>query len=305
MTCRIIRFPALRGPLPGVRNQLSAPWAMRLWPGLPASFSEQMASAAARGVLPVETPAPCGPWWQPQGYPWTEEQAAACLDELRRMADAALAGCPVESLSVGQARNARLHDEAQLRDAFARGGEDAARAAAEAAEQAREAQQSQRLLLWCWLQEERVAELAALSAACAGPDGALDTALGLDGDDDLSALPPEMRAPLAVDAGLLPDWRRVLHAALPFLPEDAALLAEGVMADDLLDALGDAVTPLTDATTENAQVLREAAGSDAARLGLLHQPIWRLLGRPRALQCCPQWSREADVLLLLPEPHHG
>ena len=101
MTCRIIRFPALRGPLPGVRNQLSAPWAMRLWPGLPASFSEQMAPAAARGVLPVETPAPCGPWWQPQGYPWTEEQAAACLDELRRMADAALAGCPVESLSVG------------------------------------------------------------------------------------------------------------------------------------------------------------------------------------------------------------
>ena len=150
-----------------------------------------------------------------------------------------------------------------------------------------------------------MAELAALSAACAGADGALDTALGLDGDDDLSALPPEMRAPLAVDAGLLPDWRRVLHAALPFLPEDAALLAEGVMADDLLDALGDAVTPLTDATTENAQVLREAAGSDAARLGLLHQPIWRLLGRPRALQCCPQWSREADVLLLLPEPYHG
>ena len=58
MTCRIIRFPALRGPLPGVRNQLSAPWAMRLWPGLPASFSEQMAPAAARGVLPVETPRP-------------------------------------------------------------------------------------------------------------------------------------------------------------------------------------------------------------------------------------------------------
>ena len=68
---------------------------------------------------------------------------------------------------------------------------------------------------------------------------------------------------------------------------------------------GQAYTPLTDATTENAQALREAAGSDAARLGLLHQPIWRLLGRPRALQCCPQWSREADVLLLLPEPYHG
>ena len=108
-----------------------------------------------------------------------------------------------------------------------------------------------------------------------------------------------------MDAGLLPDWRRVLHAALPFLPEDAALLAEGVMADDLHDALGDAGIPLNGATTESARALRDAAGDDAARLGLLHQPIWRLLGRPRALQCCPQWSREADVLLLLPEPYHG
>lgn len=305
MTCRIIRFPALRGPLPGVRNQLSAPWAMRLWPGLPASFSGQVAPAAARGVLPVETAAPCGPWYHPQDYPWTENQAAGCLDELRRMADAALAGCPVDSLSVGQARNARLHDETRLRDAFARGGEEAARAAAEAAEQAREAQQAQRLLLWCWLQEERLAELSALSAACAGADGALDAALGLDGDDDLSALPPEMRAPLTVDAGLLPDWRRVLHAALPFLPEDAALLAEGVMAEALRDALADDIIPLHAATSDSAQVLRETAGSDAERLGLLHQPIWRLLGRPRALQCCPQWSRETDVLLPLPEPHHG
>lgn len=305
MTCRIIRFPALRGPLPGVRDQLSAPWAVRLWPGLPDSFRERTASGAARGVLPAEAAAPDGPWWTPQTYPWTEKEAACCLEELRRMADAALAGCPVDSLSAGQAGKARLHDEARLRDAFARGGEAAARAAAEAAEQEREARQAQRLLLWCWLQEERVAELAALSAACTGADGAIGAALGLDGDDDVSALPPEMRAPLAVDTSLLPDWRRVLHAALPFLPDDAVLLAEGGMCEDLRDAFADVVVPLATATADDAPALREAAGADAARLGLLHLPVWRLLGRPRALSCCPQWSREPAVLLPLPEPCHG
>lgn len=305
MSCRIIRLPALRGPLPGVQNQLTAPWAMRLWPGLPSSAESQPATPAARGVLPVATAAPVGPWWKPETYRWTEAQAAGCLEELRQMADAALAGCPVESLSVRQARNASLHDETRLRDAFARGGEDAARAAAEAAEQEREAQQAQRLLLWCWLQEERVAELAAISAACAGASGALDMSLGLDSDDDLTTLPPEMRAPLAVDTSLLPDWRRVLHAALPFLPEDAVLLAEGAMCADLHDALAEAIEPLTTASAADAQTLREATGDDAARLGLLHLPVWRLLGRPRALQCCPHWSREPYVLLPMPEPCHG
>ncbi|WP_299392381.1 hypothetical protein [uncultured Desulfovibrio sp.] len=304
MSCRIIRFPALRGPMPGVGEQLSAPWAVRLWPGLPASCGEPAAAAATRGVLPSTTTAPRGPWWHPKTYPWTEEQAARCLEELRRLADAALAGCPVESLSVGQARDGRLQDEARLRDAFARGGDEAARAAAEAAEQEREARQAQRLLIWCWLQEERVAELAALSAACTGADGAIGAALGLDADEGLEALPPEMRAPLAVDTGLLPDWRRVLHAALPFLPEDAALLAEGAMCEDLRDALANEITPLATATDPGARTLRDAAGDDTARLGLLRQPVWRLLGRPRALSCCPQWSREPYVLLPLPEARH-
>lgn len=220
------------------------------------------------------------------------------------MADAALAGCPVESLSVGQAREARLQDEARLRDAFARGGDAAARAAAEAAEREREARQAQRLLIWCWLQEERIAELAALSAACAGADGSIGAALGLDADEEPDTLPPELRAPLAVDTGLLPDWRRVLYAALPFLPDDVTLLAEGAMCEDLHDALDAEITPLETATAPGAQALRDAVGADTGRLGLLHQPIWRLLGRPRAPQCCPLWLRETDVLLPLPELRH-
>ncbi len=302
MPCRIVRFPALRGPLPGAKPGPDAPWAARLWPGLPGTCRE--AVALRGGGLPAVAAAPAGPWWTPEAYPYAEDEAARCLEDLRRLADAALAGCPVDALSVGQSRDARLADEARMRDAFARGGDEAAREAAEKAEQERELRQAQRLLIWCWLQEERVAELAALSAACAGASGAVGAALGLDDDEDLSALPPEMRAPLAVDAGLLPDWRRVLHAALPFLPAGAALLAEGPMLEDLRDAFEDAIAPLETSGAEDAGRLRDSVGDDAAALDLLRLPVWRLLGRPRPLRCCPRWSDEISVLLPRLEPRH-
>lgn len=303
MACRILRFPALRGPLPGEKEAF--PWAVRLWPGLPAAYGGQASPREVRGTLPAETPAPRGPWWHPETYPWTEEEADRCLEGLRRLADAALAGCPVESLSVEEARSARLQDEARLRGAFARGGGEAALDAAGAAACEREARQAQRLLLWCWLQEERVAELAALSAACTGAGGSIGAALGLDTGEGADALPPEMRAPLAVDTGLLPDWRRVLQAAVPFLPRGTALLAEGRMRENLYDAFAAEIAPLERAGTPGAQALRDAAGADAARIGLLRQPLWRLAERSRAVRSHPQWSWEADVLLPLPEPCHA
>lgn len=300
MSCRILRFPALRAPLPGERKA-AFPWAVRLWPGLPASYGDLTAMPRVRDLPPVEIPAPSGPWWHPETYPWTEAEAARRLEELRVLDSAALAGCPVESLSVEQIRNARLQDEARLRDAFARGGEEASRAAADAAGRERETRQAQRLLLWCWLQEERVAELAALSAACTRAGGAIGAALGLDTSEELDGLPPEMRAPLAVDTSLLPDWRRVLQAAVPFLPEGVTLLAEGAMRDDLRDAFDTEIHPLEKAGAPGARILRDTVGEDAARLGLLRQPLWRLAGGPRARQGLPPWSWEADVLLPLPE----
>ena len=271
MSCRILRFPALRAHLPGERKA-AFPWAVRLWPGLPASYGDLTAMPRVRGLPPVEIPAPSGPWWHPETYPWTEAEAAR-----------------------------RLEDEARLRDAFARGGEEASLAAADAAVRERETRQAQRLLLWCWLQEERVAELAALSAACTRAGGTIGAALGLDTSEELDGLPPEMRAPLAVDTSLLPDWRRVLQAAVPFLPEGVTLLAEGAMRDDLRDAFDTEIHPLEKAGAPGARILRDTVGEDAARLGLLRQPLWRLAGGPRARQGLPPWSWEADVLLPLPE----
>ena len=87
-----IRLPFLRGSL--TDRHMALPTSLLLWPGLPQ---------------PPQTGAFC-----PAGYPFTPREAAACLEDLRRMGDEALSGLPVGAASTGNARAARHASEMAL-----------------------------------------------------------------------------------------------------------------------------------------------------------------------------------------------
>ena len=95
MSALCIRVPALRGPLPGEALLLPAEGScpvLRLWPGLPEEFSRPAAgglTASGRRAVTVAAPAPEGPWHMPEDLPFSPREAAACLDDLPRMGDAA------------------------------------------------------------------------------------------------------------------------------------------------------------------------------------------------------------------------
>ena len=121
MSALCIRVPALRGPLPGEALLLPAEGScpvLRLWPGLPEEFSRPAAgglTASGRRAVTVAAPAPEGPWHMPEDLPFSPREAAACLDDLQRMGDAALSGQPVGTLGADVGRARRNSAESALR----------------------------------------------------------------------------------------------------------------------------------------------------------------------------------------------
>ena len=294
----LLRLPAVRGPLDATSPAALAA-VPRLWPGLPLSMRAPSRLALGRNRW-LETPAPQGPWFTPPHLPYTPEEAAACLEDMRRLGQAALSGVPLETLGqlAGREDALRRQSEAAARQAFAAcgGGEDGAAHAARAAEQAEQEEltrAAQRMLLWSWLQEERLAEMAALDRHMRAGQDALAAMLGEAAEDAevpaMAARLPghgpgaEAAAPDAADMSLLPPWERVLDAAAVFLPEGAVLLAEGAMRQALLER--EDLRPLTAAE----QALFPAEGP--ALCGV-RAPLWQLLRRPRALRCRVHWQRE-------------
>ena len=177
MSALCIRVPALRGPLPGEALLLPAEGScpvLRLWPGLPEEFSRPAAgglTASGRRAVTVAAPAPEGPWHMPEDLPFSPREAAACLDDLQRMGDAALSGQPVGTLGADVGRARRNSAESALRAGLMADGTLETAQALEAAREEREkACAAQRMLLWSWLQEERLAELQALSSSLSSSD---------------------------------------------------------------------------------------------------------------------------------------
>ncbi len=153
------------------------------------------------------------------------------------------------------------------------------------------------MLLWSWLQEERLAEMAALDRHMRAGQEALAAMLGeAEAAEDAEApvraarlpghgLGAEAAAPdaEAADMSLLPPWERVLDAAAVLLPEGAVLLAEGAMRQALLER--EDRCPLT-------AVERALFPAEGPTLCGVRAPLWQLLRRSRALLCRVHWQRE-------------
>lgn len=287
-----VRLPVVRGPLAGERVPPCLAGLPRLWPGLPETG---MPDGPAGCV-----PAPQGPWYKADNLPLSPLQAQACLGDLQAMTDAALSGTPLRAWQGGQAASLRGQAESAARAAFAAGAGDeaAALAAAEAAEERERLCRAQRLLLLCWLQEERLAEMAALHRRYAGDRAQLAATLD-DGrehaeapaglpDDILRAPAPDMPEEADALAAMLPPWQRVLEAALNFLPEEAVIVAEAGLRAALLER--------DDLTPAPPEWRAAVAGDDGPALLSLTAPLWRVLLRPRCPACCSRWERPVSLL---------
>lgn len=269
-----VRLPFLRGPLsvsgPEDADAAAvsaahpgAEAALLLWPGLPQAPLESV--------------------YCPPNYPFSQRQAAACLEDLRLMGDAALSGLPVGATAAANPRAARRASEMALLRELG-GADNEAALKAEAARKLRiELEQAQKALLWTWLQEERMAELAELARAFAQKSGTFTRSLGV-ADEDADALGASndyagagiLGAPVSLDLGLMPPWRLVVANAMYFLPPDMPILAEGPMAEDLQETLDFA-------HAASAQAPADVAHASLAQAALLcaRAPAWRAMGRSR------------------------
>lgn len=239
-----ILLPRLRGPLPakfsGARAGQPPAEAVRLWPGLPDVPREGR--------------------FCPENWPFSPGQAAACLGDMRSMGEAALSGLCIGGFAADNARLARHAAEAALCEALTGSGGNtgAAGSAASAREDLIVRQQAQKALLWVWLQEERLEELAALAAGLEQSEKKLAAVLGGQGQG----------AALRADTGLVPPWRFVTASAVRFLPPEAVIVAEDVMAGELAEILD--FVPLSPHSAEDAPDFLEARA-----------PAWAALGRSR------------------------
>lgn len=280
-----IRLPLLRGPLPGLpsgpENKGGPAWpgALRLWPGLPDC--------------------PDTGWYCPEDYPFTPREAAACLSDLRQMSQTALSGLAVGAAAAGNARAARQAAEmALLKNLHGLSPSEEQKARrAEAARRARlEREQAQKALLWFWLQEEYLAELAELSRRCAEKAENLTAALGVEGEEALRPLPASA-ARIPLDQGLVPPWRAAAANAAYFLPDNVALAVEGPMRDALLEMFEFTPAPHW---AEFLGCSLDVAG-EAVTILEARAPLWRVLGRAPAVSESGPWAAER-VWLTWSEP---
>lgn len=147
----------------------------------------------------------------------------------------------------------------------------------------------QKVLLLVWWREKKLLEVVGLEQRFLAAEKALSAALA-----DGAATGPEPSAAAPEDSGV--PWRAVMDAALPFLPDEAAVFtADEAMALDLRDAgmLG----PLPE---DSAGML--PGWPQELVSGLLHAelPAWRLVGRRGPLDERPWLERTVEVFVARP-----
>lgn len=280
-----IRLPWLRAPRDAGLADADAPdlpGALRLWPGHEAG--------------------PARPGWHTLArYPLSPAEARACLNALRALDARDLADELARADTASQRRHARQREEMAELAAFAAQqgaartqaaadtGSDSGASHAEGADSATvpymaghlAARQAHKTLLWLWLQEERLAELAALARASAAQEQALDASFGEAGPAAPGtvshATPGTGNSPaqtLMPDPALLPPWRVAAANAACLLPPEVVFLVEGVMREELLERLDFVPAP------DWGERLG-AAPADAARIVAAIAPLWRVLGHDR------------------------
>lgn len=275
-----VRLPFLRGPLPPELDEAQArmplvPRALRLWPG----------HTPPGGAVPDG-------WYAPDGYPFKAEEATACLGAFGALDARDLAGARDAADRAQEERRARELGELADLAAFA-AHPDAVGAQGRAASDRTArvaAEQAQKLLLWLWLQEERLAELAALAAGCARGLHRLAANFGDGASGACAADSGDAAAPFPLHPGLVPPWRPAAAGADLFVPVGTAFFVEGPMRGELLAALDFRPAPEWGARLG-------CRPEDAGRLVAAEAPLWRALGRQR-----PEGASRARVWLTWGRP---
>ena len=271
-----IRLPFLRGPLPRELDAAQAdmpacPAAQRLWPG----------------HRPEGREVPAG-WHLPSGYPFGMAEAASLLAAFGGLDARDLEGARDAADRERELRRARELGEMADLAAFAGAPREEAHPGGRSDAPARvAAEQAQKLLLWLWLQEERLADLAELALGCARSLGGLALRFGEEEAAAPAVTPPEAALPL--HPGLIPPWRVAAASAAHFVSAETVFFVEGPMREELLDSLDFAPAP------HWAERLG-CAPEDADRLVAAEAPLWRALGRsrpegPAELRVWISWGR--------------
>ena len=208
-------------------------------------------------------------------YPWTPDQAAACLADFERAGREGVRGAPVAAFSalgaLGAGDDLSPEERRALSELMGELSSASDRAVDANDETGRQA--AQRTLLLAWLQEKQVLELRELEQRVRRGQSAL---AGLLGE---GVVPEADFVGVASGGASLPPWRSVLAAASAFLPrsvagsDDTAVLA---LDRDMVATLAALASDQAAGTNENAWMGAERLpeGFSGARI-----PLGRALGR--------------------------
>ena len=208
-------------------------------------------------------------------YPWTPDQAAACLADFERAGREGVRGAPVAAFSalgaLGPGDDLSPEERRALSELMGELSSASDRAVDANDETGRQA--AQRTLLLAWLQEKQVLELRELEQRVRRGQSAL---AGLLGE---GVVPEADFVGVASGGASLPPWRSVLAAASVFLPrsvagsDDTAVLA---LDRDMVATLAALASDQAAGTNENAWMGAERLpeGFSGARI-----PLGRALGR--------------------------
>ena len=208
-------------------------------------------------------------------YPWTPDQAAACLADFERAGREGVRGAPVAAFSalgaLGAGDDLSPEERRALSELMGELSSASDRAVDANDETGRQA--AQRTLLLAWLQEKQVLELRELEQRVRRGQSAL---AGLLGE---GVVPEADFVGVASGGASLPPWRSVLAAASAFLPrsvagsDDTAVLA---LDRDRVATLAALASDQAAGTNENAWMGAERLpeGFSGARI-----PLGRALGR--------------------------
>lgn len=208
--------------------------------------------------------------WLPDNYPYTEAESLALLHEFRQLTKADLES--MRSISMRE----NLQGEVNNRDELAALAKFAG-ADQKAAVPGLTRKLAQKILLWLYVMEEKLEEIAELEAHCNAVESRLprhfeefmsDAEVGHEERQQ-----PDFENSVAYiekNIGIAIPWRVCVANALIFLPEDMPLLIEGEMLAHLMEMLEFGhVSALTTETTAGFDLLEAKA------------PLWQALGHTR------------------------
>lgn len=225
--------------------------------------------------------------WLPSDCPFDPQQSEKIAASMRGLDLAELERMRLLAPQSSTGDSLRLHDEMAALAQFGRTGSSSSAAADEGLRLMRE--QAQKNLIWLWLQEEALAQIADLADDCLLAEELVASSIAGEGSTGGKKKPEKQR----VDTSMLPSWKTVLVNAVFLVPAEIPVLAEGDMAEDLLEQLNfqEAEKFLPElAQVENLLAARESAagilgrnclrycGSEAVASVLLRERLW-LVGK--------------------------